>query len=140
MLPCFIIVLSYSCIFWTVRKQNQKMSKFDTLAPKTKTRFFKNKNDLKLTIMMLTIFICFVLCFLPLMLVNVFDDDTKYPTLHILASVFAWSSAVINPIIYAVGSSQYRYKISYYYYDLNYILTILLKYFTEMPIKIFLYK
>lgn len=107
-LPCFIIVLSYSCIFWTVRKQNQKMVQFDSSAPKTKAKFFKSKNDLKLTIMMLTIFVCFVLCFLPLMLVNVFDDDIKYPTLNILASVFAWSSAVINPIIYAVGSSQYR--------------------------------
>ena len=87
------------------------MAQFDSSAPKAKARFFKNKNDLKLTIMMLTIFVCFVLCFLPLMVVNVFDDDTKYPIFNILASVFAWSSAVINPIIYAVGSSQYRYII-----------------------------
>lgn len=49
------------------------------------------------------------MCFLPLMFVNVFDDNTKkYPWLHVVASVSAWSSAVINPIIYAVGSSQYR--------------------------------
>lgn len=42
------------------------------------------------------------------MITNVYDDDTKYPAIHILASILAWSSAVINPIIYAVGSSQYR--------------------------------
>jgi hypothetical protein len=48
------------------------------------------------------------MCFLPLMVVNVFDNNTKYPWLHVVASVSAWSSAVINPIIYAVGSSQYR--------------------------------
>lgn len=58
--------------------------------------------------MMLVIFLCFIVCFLPLMVVNVFDDKTKYPFMHVIASVSAWSSAVINPIIYAVGSSQYR--------------------------------
>ena len=109
-LPCFIIVLSYSCIFYTVRKQHSKLSQFDTSTTSTKSKlnFFRNKNDLRLTIMMLTIFICFILCFLPLMITNVYDDDTKYPAVHILASILAWSSAVINPIIYAVGSSQYR--------------------------------
>lgn len=48
------------------------------------------------------------MCFLPLMVVNVFDEKAKYPFAHVMASVSAWSSAVINPIIYAVGSSQYR--------------------------------
>ncbi|KAL7030087.1 hypothetical protein ACKWTF_006512 [Chironomus riparius] len=110
LLPCFIIILSYSCIFNTVRKQHAKLNKFDTTSPnKSKLKFFRNKNDLRLTIMMLVIFLCFIMCFLPLMLVNVFDEkDMKYPAFHVMASVSAWSSAVINPIIYAVGSSQYR--------------------------------
>jgi protein trapped in endoderm-1 len=109
LLPCFIIILSYSCIFNTVRKQHAKLNKFDTTSPnKSKLKFFRNKNDLRLTVMMLVIFCAFLVCFLPLMFVNVFDDKTKYPWLHIVASVAAWSSAVINPIIYAVGSSQYR--------------------------------
>lgn len=109
--PCCIIITSYSCIFWTVQKQRQKLNKFDTSAvsmKNNKLKFFRNKNDLRLTVMMLTIFLCFVVCFLPLMLTNVFDEKTKYPTLHIISSISAWSSAVINPIIYAVGSSQYR--------------------------------
>jgi Na+(H+)/acetate symporter ActP len=110
LLPCFIIILSYSCIFNTVRKQHAKLNKFDTTSPtKSKLKFFRNKNDLRLTIMMLVIFLCFIVCFLPLMLVNVFDEKTmRYPAAHVMASVSAWSSAVINPIIYAVGSSQYR--------------------------------
>lgn len=108
-IPCVIIILSYSCIFWTVRKQHAKLNKFNsTPASKNKLKFFRNKNDLRLTIMMLVIFLCFIVCFLPLMIVNVFDDKTKYPFMHVIASVSAWSSAVINPIIYAVGSSQYR--------------------------------
>ncbi|CRL01696.1 CLUMA_CG014912, isoform A [Clunio marinus] len=109
LLPCFIIILSYSCIFNTVRKQHAKLNKFDSnQANKSKLKFFRNKNDLRLTVMMLVIFLAFIMCFLPLMVVNVFDDKTKYPFAHVMASVSAWSSAVINPIIYAVGSSQYR--------------------------------
>lgn len=59
---------------------------------------------------MLTIFVCFLLCFLPLMIVNVFDDNMTIPTLHVCASILCWASAVINPFIYAVGSQNYRYK------------------------------
>ena len=35
----------------------------------------KRKDDLRLTRMMLIIFCCFLLCFLPLMVVNVADDE-----------------------------------------------------------------
>jgi hypothetical protein len=42
------------------------------------------------------------------MLVNVADNDIKYPFLHILASVLAWASAVINPFIYAFKNRQYQ--------------------------------
>lgn len=42
------------------------------------------------------------------MLVNVFDDDTRFPVLNVLASVLAWASSVINPFIYAASNRQYR--------------------------------
>lgn len=42
------------------------------------------------------------------MLVNVFDDDTHFPVLNVLASVLAWASSVINPFIYAASNRQYR--------------------------------
>ena len=32
----------------------------------------------------------------------------RYPTLHVLASVLAWASSVINPFIYAATNRQYR--------------------------------
>ena len=64
--------------------------------------------DLKLTKMMLTIFLLFMICFLPLMLVNVLDDDIKQPSVHIIASVLAWMSATINPIIYSFLNKHYQ--------------------------------
>lgn len=42
------------------------------------------------------------------MLMNVLDDDVRYPTFHVIASIFAWASSAINPIIYAASNRQYR--------------------------------
>ena len=42
------------------------------------------------------------------MLVNVADDAVEFPFLHILASVLAWASAVVNPFIYAFKNRQYQ--------------------------------
>lgn len=75
---------------------------------KTKSRSNREKEDGRLTRLMLIIFICFVMCFLPLMLMNVFDDNVKYPTTHVIASIFAWLSSVVNPFIYAASNRQYR--------------------------------
>ena len=68
----------------------------------------QRREDIRLTKMMLTIFLCFLVCFLPLMLVNVADDDVQFPFLHIVASVLAWASAVVNPFIYAFKNRQYQ--------------------------------
>ena len=42
------------------------------------------------------------------MVVNVADDGVQFPFLHILASVLAWASAVVNPFIYAFKNRQYQ--------------------------------
>ncbi|GLV40685.1 Trapped in endoderm 1 [Carabus blaptoides fortunei] len=108
-LPCIAIILCYSCIYWRVRKSRRKLKAHETRTTlRTGCRTNREKEDGRLTKLMLIIFICFVLCFLPLMLVNVFDDNTAYPTLHVLASILAWLSSVINPFIYAASNRQYR--------------------------------
>ncbi len=41
------------------------------------------------------------------------------PTLHVVASVLAWMSSVINPFIYAFKNRQYKQafkKVSFYFY------------------------
>jgi hypothetical protein len=40
-------------------------------------QFLQRREDVRLTRLMLTIFCCFLLCFLPLMLVNVTDDEVR---------------------------------------------------------------
>merc|ERR1719391_788441 len=68
----------------------------------------QKREDMRLTRMMLTIFLCFLVSFLPLMLVNVALDDNTVPTLHVIASVLAWGSAIVNPFIYAFKNRQYQ--------------------------------
>nr|CAD7413630.1 unnamed protein product [Timema poppensis] len=113
-IPCIVIIVSYSCIYWKVLKSRKKLRSHSSVAAHkstiipTSAQICQNREDFRLTWMMLIIFCCFLLCFLPLMLVNVIDDEVNLPTLHVLASVLAWASSVINPFIYAGSNKQYR--------------------------------
>ncbi|KAJ8980572.1 hypothetical protein NQ317_018699 [Molorchus minor] len=105
-LPCVVIILAYSCIYYSVRKSRKKLKSHQPIkdkgAAQRKRRQSANKTNGP-------DFLCFLLCFLPLMLVNVFDDnDIKYPVFMSLASILAWASSVINPFIYAASNRQYR--------------------------------
>ncbi|XP_022915519.2 protein trapped in endoderm-1-like [Onthophagus taurus] len=106
-IPCIIIVISYTCIYLKVRASKKTLEAHQQNHPLDRqTR--RQRDDNRLTKLMLLIFICFILCFLPLMCVNVFDDDVKYPFFHILASILVWASSVINPFVYAATNKQYR--------------------------------
>nr|CAD7447963.1 unnamed protein product [Timema bartmani] len=113
-IPCIVIIASYSCIYWKVLESRKKLRSHSSVAAHKSTiipasaQICQNREDFRLTWMMLIIFCCFLLCFLPLMLVNVIDDEVNLPTLHVLASVLAWASSVINPFIYAGSNKQYR--------------------------------
>jgi len=110
LLPCVAIILCYSAIFYRVRQSRLNVQKHAAANPGKDScvASSQRKEDLRLTKMMLTIFISFLVCFLPLMLVNVIDDDLSIPTLHVIASVLAWMSATVNPFIYAFKNRQYQ--------------------------------
>ncbi|XP_049874285.1 protein trapped in endoderm-1 isoform X2 [Pectinophora gossypiella] len=104
-LPCVVIIVSYSCIYWRVRESKRKLEGRSKLSGQTAK---EKEEDSRLTTLMLTIFLCFLACFLPLMIMNVAVDSIRYPWLHIIASILAWASSVINPLIYAATNRQYR--------------------------------
>ncbi|XP_034171784.2 trapped in endoderm 1 [Osmia lignaria lignaria] len=105
--PCVVISVSYLCIYWRVRKSRKNLKAHAGVSRK-KSGGFQRREDSRVTRLMLTIFLCFLLCFMPLMLVNVIDDKIKIPILHVIASVLAWASSVINPFIYAGTNKLYR--------------------------------
>lgn len=118
LLPCLIIVISYSCIFYRVHKSRKNVeahspggakSPNSVTSPAPLMRQLSHRQDeIRLTRMMLIIFCSFLLCFLPLMIVNVFEDKIIEPNVHVMASVLAWMSSCINPVIYAAMNRQYR--------------------------------
>lgn len=107
-LPCVVIIISYSCIYWKVRNSRKAVWSHCPMSKNNRKQSRREMDDSRLTKLMLIIFICFLLCFLPLMSTNVFDDEVRFPTLHVLASILAWASSVINPFIYAASNRQYR--------------------------------
>ena len=67
-----------------------------TMVAQTKER------ERSLTITFSIIFISFIICFLPLCLLTVFDPmpPSKLGWLHMIANILGWTSSFINPIIY----------------------------------------
>ncbi|CAG5100812.1 Similar to Tre1: Protein trapped in endoderm-1 (Drosophila melanogaster) [Cotesia congregata] len=107
-IPCVVIIVSYLCIYWKVRQSRKNLEAHMVNGGMRRNTGFQRREDSRVTKLMLTIFLCFLLCFLPLMLVNVVDDRVKIPILHVVASILAWASSVINPFIYAGTNKLYR--------------------------------
>ncbi|KAK2583806.1 hypothetical protein KPH14_009705 [Odynerus spinipes] len=106
--PCVVISVSYLCIYWRVRRSRKNLEAHEAAGGRRKAGGFQRREDSRVTRLMLTIFLCFLTCFMPLMLVNVVDDKVRIPILHVVASILAWASSVINPFIYAGTNKLYR--------------------------------
>ncbi|XP_078052264.1 trapped in endoderm 1 [Augochlora pura] len=105
--PCIVISVSYLCIYWRVRTSRKNLEAHSGIS-RRKPNGIQRREDSRVTRLMLTIFLCFILCFMPLMFANVVDDDIKVPVMHVIASILAWASSVVNPFIYAGTNKLYR--------------------------------
>lgn len=66
------------------------------------------RNEWRITKMVLAIFLSFVMCYLPITLTKIFDEEARFPALHIMAYIMLYLSSCINPIIYVIMNKQYR--------------------------------
>ncbi|XP_076306279.1 G-protein coupled receptor moody-like isoform X2 [Tachypleus tridentatus] len=110
-IPCITIVVCYARIFYVVKKSSSRLNMYKTVEMKEKksARDFKRREEeWRVTRMVLIIFCCFLVCYLPNTIVKVIDEQNKYPVLHILVYILIYASASINPIIYGVTNKQYR--------------------------------
>lgn len=63
----------------------------------------------RVTRMCFAVFLCFVFCFVPFMLLNIADKQNRAPqVLHMLCANLTWLNSCINPILYAVMNRQFR--------------------------------
>ncbi|KAF8764331.1 protein trapped in endoderm-1-like [Argiope bruennichi] len=110
LLPTITIIICYSCIFYKVRSSTLKLlSHSGGENSKRNSRLWpKRREEIRVTFTMLTCFCTFQICFLPLMIMNVFEESIRYPVLHTLASILAWMSACTNSFIYVLLNRHYR--------------------------------
>ncbi|KAG7493819.1 G-protein coupled receptor 84 [Solea senegalensis] len=63
----------------------------------------------RVTCMCFTVFLCFVGCFIPFLLLNIVDKHNRAPqVLHMFCANLTWVNSCINPVLYAVMNRQFR--------------------------------
>ncbi|TKS71628.1 G-protein coupled receptor 84 [Collichthys lucidus] len=63
----------------------------------------------RVTRMCFTVFLCFVFCFVPFLLLNIADTKNRAPqVLHMFSANLTWLNSCINPVLYAVMNRQFR--------------------------------
>lgn len=68
-----------------------------------------NSDVKRVTRMCFMVFLCFVFCFLPFLLINVLDKHNTAPlVLHMVCANLTWLNSCINPLLYAVMNRQFR--------------------------------
>lgn len=108
-LPCVIIFYCYLRILLKLRRNSKRMlrhrNKKLTTTSKSSSRNSTNK-------MLITIITIFTICWLPLNVLNLFDDFSEilseneyYAFLFFTSHLFAMSSVIYNPFIYTFNQS-----------------------------------
>lgn len=100
-LPCIVIVASYATIFWVVHQSHKKLQQHNS-----GNRY--KRSEMKITKMVLVIFISFVVCYLPLTIVKVTDSKVEHAPLHVLSYLLIYLSSCVNPVVYVTMNKQYR--------------------------------
>ncbi|XP_063329141.1 G-protein coupled receptor 84-like [Pelmatolapia mariae] len=63
----------------------------------------------RVTRMCFTVFLCFVFCFVPFLLLNIADKQNRAPqVLHMFCANLTWLNSCINPVLYAIMNRQFR--------------------------------
>ncbi|XP_038131166.1 G-protein coupled receptor 84 [Cyprinodon tularosa] len=63
----------------------------------------------RVTRMCFTVFLCFVCCYVPFLLLNIADKQNRAPQmLHMFCANLTWLNSCINPVLYAVMNRQFR--------------------------------
>lgn len=101
-IPCIIVIICYAKIYLVVRASHKNLEKHGTCRAGTK------RSEMRVTKMVLVIFLCFIICYLPISFVKVLDSDVKHPPLHVFSYILLYLSSCVNPIIYVTMNKQYR--------------------------------
>lgn len=100
-IPCIIIVVCYAKIYLVVRSSHKNLEKHGS-------RSGTKRSEMRVTKMVLAIFLCFIVCYLPISFVKVLDSEVKHAPLHVFSYLLLYLSSCLNPVIYVTMNKQYR--------------------------------
>ncbi|XP_008408365.1 G-protein coupled receptor 84-like [Poecilia reticulata] len=78
-------------------------------APASQSATPDDKEFKRVTRMCFAVFLCFLCCFVPFILLNIADKESRAPQmLHMFCANLTWLNSCINPILYAFMNRQFR--------------------------------
>ncbi|XP_066986750.1 protein trapped in endoderm-1-like isoform X3 [Macrobrachium rosenbergii] len=120
LLPCAIIIASYSYIFYKARQSSAKVDKTrsqsllkgsinsSTEVRPTRPADGLRKRDIRIARTIGVIFLAFIICCTPVSIAHYFDNKFHNPTLLLLLHPLYWAQYCINVFIYVFMNHQYR--------------------------------
>lgn len=101
--PCLFVCLCYARIGCVVYHTRQRASRLSTRRRETAQR-----QSLRLTAMMLCIFLGFLITAAPYFTVNMLDQGFSRPAAHVWAPMLAWLLYCLNPLIYTIMDRNFQ--------------------------------
>jgi len=98
--PCVFIIFCYVNIGCTAYKSFKRMSKWNGNSSQSRA--------LRLSSMMMCIFLIFFLGTFPYFVLTVTDKQFKHPIHHVWTPMFAWLLYCCNPIVYTLMDNNFR--------------------------------
>jgi hypothetical protein len=113
LIPLIILFIIYIYIFYTVRKQSQKIAALEIMNDSVSRNNAKAKRNKKAAKSLAVIVVVFAICWLPLHILNtltvVCPSICSYPFELLLAAIYlSHANSAINPLLYALGNSGFR--------------------------------
>ena len=102
--PVLLIVYCYIHIYWEVRKSRKRLIEFNQAQKNEANRL---KKEIKLTITIGSIFVGYLITYMPSMVANNLDIEPWHPGRQVTL-LMVFSFGWINPLIYALQNKQFR--------------------------------
>nr|ANO39011.1 GCR032 [Schmidtea mediterranea] len=105
LLPLSAIILLYTCLIWKLLFNSESRISQSDKALQSKKR---------VTRMVVIVVVIFALCWMPIQIVFIIQflgsepDNAAFKAFHVFASALAYSNSMMNPILYAFFSNNFR--------------------------------
>ncbi|XP_022258762.1 G-protein coupled receptor moody-like [Limulus polyphemus] len=109
-IPLILMLFSYAKIFIVVHRSRSRVQHVHSLTGIRRSRVSDgDSRELKLTKMMATIFIAYLITYLPCTILVIGHLEFIVPRSLVLSSyIMLWSGSWINPVIYGLMNQRYR--------------------------------